>query len=72
MTLTAVQFQRNRHYAVERVAHTQYLVFIHFWQKNDHALFVKKVSNNYLKVISKQYAHFQTMTLTPVKLQRNW
>ena len=36
-------------------------------KKNDDA-----VTKNDLRIISKHYAHLQTMTLTPVKFQENW
>ena len=35
------------------------------------SLFCKKVTIYNLRIIFKRYAHFQTMTLTPVKFQRS-
>ena len=32
---------------------------------------MKKVTKDNLRIMSKQYAHLQTMTLTPVKFQSN-
>ena len=50
--------------------HSTY-VSIHFGRKNDYDHFLKKDNKNNIRIISKQYVHIQTMTSTPVKLQRN-
>ena len=59
---TSVKFQKNWHTTVREVANTRYLVSITLAGKND---------KTNLRIISKQYAHLQTMNLTPVKFQRN-
>ena len=39
--------------------------------QNDYVHFVKKATKNNLRIMPKQYAHLQTMTLTPVEFQSN-
>ena len=62
MTSTPVKFQRNQIKTVVGVAYTRCIVSVFFSQKNDRVHFVKKVTKNNLRIISKQYAHSRTIT----------
>ena len=71
LTKTPVKFQKDWEKIVGGVALTKYLPK---WtngrthgRKN-----VKKVTKINLRVISKCYAHLQSLTKTPVKFQKDW
>ena len=76
MMKTSVKFQNNRNKTVGGVAHTRYPLSIHFHyqnaRKNDKVQIAKIVSNINLRIISKPYAHLQSMMKTSVKFQKNW
>ena len=61
MTKTSVKFRKNPHKTVGGVAHTRYLLSIHFDSKNAEKMtkfnLRKKVTKNNLRTISKPHAY---------------
>ena len=72
MTKISVKYQYNWHKTEGGVTHKRHLVSIHFGRKNDYAHCMEKVTINNLRIISNQYAYFQTITETHVKFRNVW
>ena len=76
MTKTPVKFPKNRYKSVGGVTPTRYLSPVHshcYIQclKIGYVQLAKKVTKNYLRIIPKPHAYFQTMTKTQMKFQKN-
>ena len=69
---TPVKFQKDWDKIVEGVALTRYISSVVVEPKNDQVQTVKKVTKITLRVISKCHVHFQSLTKTPVKFQKDW
>ena len=71
-----VKFQKDRPENVGGVAHTRYILPIHFcsirYRKKSKLKMKKNVIKNNFRILKKQYAYLQTILKTPVKFEKDW
>ena len=71
-----VKFQKDWPETVGVVAHTRYILPIHFCsiraQKKSKLKMVKNVIKNNFRTLKKQYAYLQTILKAPVKFEKDW